>query len=176
VNVTLIGMPGVGKTATGRRLSRRLGYRFVDVDDVIEDTLGMRLSRAVKEQGEEFVLRIEEESVLSLRGMDNCVVSPGGSVVYSGAAMDFLKENSTVVLLVREPELVFHRICKPDKRGVIWRGAGSPQQLFEERKPLYEKYADYTVEIPAGQDFDAAAKEVIRVAGLKPNPMRVRRF
>lgn len=98
-SITLIGMSGAGKSYWGKKLAEKIGYRFLDVDAAIEDKLGSKLQEIIDDKGEREFLKIEEQAILSLGDLNGYVISPGGSVVYSGKAMAFLKKISKVIFL-----------------------------------------------------------------------------
>jgi shikimate kinase len=161
MNITLIGMAGAGKSVIGRELAKALHYRFIDTDEVIEKELNLRLQEILDQFGEERFLRIEEETVLSLGPLDQCVISPGGSVIYSTEAMKFLKENSVVVFLDVPLESIGKRIPNQSARGIVGLKKKELKVLFHERIPLYKKYADITIEIPERTERETVLKEII---------------
>lgn len=155
-NVVLIGMPSSGKSAVGIRLAKLLGYGFIDSDLVIQGIEGKRLSKLIEEHGAEGFLKIEE-CVNCALDVSRCVIATGGSAVYSDNAMQFFKKNAKIVYLKIDVEEVKKRIPDLVSRGVVMRGTlNSVDDLFEERTPLYEKYADITVDCN-GLTLDEAA-------------------
>ncbi|MCD8083649.1 MAG: shikimate kinase [Clostridiales bacterium] len=144
-NITLIGMPASGKSTVGVLLAKRLGYSFVDVDLVIQERTGLLLKEIIAERGMEGFLRVEEEINASI-DVRRSVIAPGGSVIYGATAMKHLKEISTVVYLKLTFEEVERRLGDLTDRGVALRHGMSLRELYEERAPLYEKYADLTIE------------------------------
>ena len=97
-NIVLIGMPGAGKSTVGVVLAKRLGYRFVDSDLVIQEAKGMLLHEIIEERGIEGFLAVENEINASLN-VRRSVIATGGSVIYGKEAMEHLGENGTVVYL-----------------------------------------------------------------------------
>ncbi|MDD2439676.1 MAG: shikimate kinase [Methanosarcinaceae archaeon] len=149
MNITLIGMSGVGKSTIGKLLAKRLGYAFIDVDSIIKEKAGMPLQMLIDTQGDSVLIRLEEEAVLELELKDNCVVSPGGSVIYSEKAMAFLKERSTVIFLDTSLNNIMKRVKDPGKRGIVGYREKSLREIFEERLALYKKYSDLTLKLKA---------------------------
>jgi len=145
MNITLIGMAGVGKSTIGKTLAKRLSYTFIDVDSLIKKKTGMSLQALIDTRGDFALIRLEEEAVLGLELKGNSIISPGGSVVYSEKAMKFLKENSTIIFLDAPFRSIIKRIRNPRKRGLVGFKDRSLRELFEERLVLYRKYADITV-------------------------------
>ena len=144
-NIALIGMPGAGKSTVGVVLAKRLGYRFQDSDLVIQDTYGRLLHELIEERGIEGFLEIEEW-INSGLDCDRCVIATGGSAVYGQKAMRHLSEIAKVVYLKLPYGEIEERIGDLNARGVTVRPGQTLRDLYEERTPLYEKYADLTVE------------------------------
>ena len=144
-NITLIGMPGVGKTTLGRILARQLDYRFLDTDIVIQTKTGQPLQDILNQQGEAKFLDIEKEVVLELNDLDHTIISPGGSVIYTVEAMHHLKAISTIIYLKDKFENIQKRIPNLDSRGIVGLHGKTLYDLFKERELLYETYADKTL-------------------------------
>ncbi len=144
-NITLIGMPASGKSTVGVLLAKRLGYSFVDVDIVIQEKTGKLLKEIIAEEGLDGFLKVEDRinSELDVR---RSVIAPGGSVIYGENAMRHLKEISTVVYLKLSFREVRLRLGDLVDRGVALKDGMTLRQLYDERVPLYEKYADITVD------------------------------
>lgn len=144
-NITLIGMPASGKSTVGVLLAKRLGYSFVDVDLVIQEKTGKLLKEIIAEQGTEGFLAVEDTVNREL-AVRRSVIAPGGSVIYGEAAMAHLKEISTVVYLKLSYRDVKRRLGDLEDRGVALKDGMTLRDLYNERVPLYEKYADITVD------------------------------
>ncbi len=148
-NVILIGMPGSGKTTLGTELSELLGYGYIDSDSVIVAREGKRLNEIIAEVGREGFLDIEGKINAELSA-SRCVIATGGSVIYRDFAMQKLKEMGTVVYLKLSYEVIAARLGDLKKRGVALKEGFTLKDLYEERTPLYEKYADIVVELKGG--------------------------
>lgn len=144
-NITLIGMPASGKSTVGVLLAKRLGYSFVDADIVIQEKTGKLLKEIIAEQGTDGFLKVEEE-VNSELNVERSVIAPGGSVIYGPKAMEHLKEISVVVYLKLSYEDVKMRLGDLKDRGVALNDGMTLKDLYDERIPLYEKYADITID------------------------------
>ena len=156
-NITLIGMPASGKSTVGVLLAKRLGYSFVDVDIVIQEQEGRLLKEIIAEEGQEGFLHVENRVNAELF-VHNSVIAPGGSVIYGKEAMEHLKKISTVVYLKLSYEAVEERLGNLTDRGVVLKDGMTLKDLYEERIPYYEQYADITVDetgIDAGGIVDA---------------------
>lgn len=160
MNLSLIGMSGVGKSRIGRLLAKRLGYDFVDTDLRLEKTHGEPLQAILDRLGDEAFIKAEAGQVLALAGIDRAVIAPGGSVVYSEDAMRFLKRVSAVVWLYAPIGAVLPRI-DPSGRGIVGLKGRTYRELFEEREALYAAAADHAVAVGAC-DEEAAAELVFR--------------
>jgi len=144
-NITLIGMPASGKSTVGRILAEKLGYSFVDVDDVIEEKIDKPLGEFLQEVGDDGFRKTEEETIIELGGR-NHVFAPGGSCIYSKKAMKKLVGISVIVYLDALVETLKDRIGSPTARGVVGAHSKTLEDLYAERIPLYKKYADVTVQ------------------------------
>ena len=133
-NIILIGMPGAGKSTVGVVLAKKLGYAFLDSDLLIQSREGRLLHEIISERGVEGFWS------------DRTVIATGGSVVYGAHAMEHLKDIGTIVYLKLPCEEIAHRLGDLDERGVTLREGQGLVQLYDERVPLYEKYADIVVD------------------------------
>lgn len=156
--LTLIGMPGSGKSAVGKIMAARLGWSFIDTDHCIEERFGKKLQAVVDEVGAEEFNGIEEETILKLETGDETVIATGGSVVYSEAAMRHLASVSTVVFLDVPLEALQGHIALEAPRGIVGMNGGGLEELFRQRLPLYRKYAHITVPLQTETPEEAATK------------------
>ncbi len=144
-NIVLVGMPGCGKSTCGVLLAKLMLMSFVDTDLIIQQRSGALLQDIINNYGlEEFAKR--EESVLSSLEEKNAVISTGGSAVYSEKAMLHLKKKGIVVYIKTSIDIIKSRITNFSTRGILIKKGNSLEDLFKERAPLYEKYADVIVE------------------------------
>lgn len=144
-NLVLIGMPGAGKSTVGVVLAKRLGYRFIDSDLVIQEQQGRLLHELIEEYGIEGFWQIESDANAGLE-VHNSVIATGGSVVYEPEAMKHLRGIGTIVYLQLPYEEIADRLGDLDARGVTLRPGQDLTALYRERVPLYEQYADITVD------------------------------
>jgi shikimate kinase len=161
-NVALIGMAGAGKSAIGKELAARLRYGFIDIDEVIEQKTGLKLQQILDDSGDAAFLDIEEKAVLELGQIDKCVISPGGSVAYSAAAMNFLKDHSVVVFLNAPFQSIEERLWDKEIRGIVGFKEKGLKTLYRERLDLYRKYADIEMEITEACDIDAVVERIMQ--------------
>lgn len=144
-NITLIGMPGVGKSTLGVVLAKVLGFQFLDSDLLIQKQEKRRLHRIIAEEGIERFKEIENSVNASIDVTDT-VIATGGSVVYGQEAMEHLKSVGKVVYLKLSYKELKKRIGNLKGRGVVLKEGQTLLDLYEERIPLYEKYADIVVD------------------------------
>lgn len=160
-NIILIGMPGSGKTTIGTELSEKMGYGYIDSDSVIVAREGKRLNELIEQVGRETFLDIEAK-INSELCADRCVIATGGSVVYREKAMEKLKTMGKIVYLKLSLQTIESRLGDLKKRGVAIKEGFTLQDLYAERAPLYEKYADIVV--PLDNKTIAEAVDVVMEA------------
>lgn len=161
-NIILIGMPSCGKTTIGTELSKKIGYGYIDSDSVIVAREGMRLPQIIEAKGREGFLDIEAK-VNSELCANRCVIATGGSVIYRDYAMQKLRKLGKVVYLELTYETVENRIGNLKERGVAIKEGFTLRDLYEERKALYERYADISVKLDGmtiSESVDAVAKAI----------------
>lgn len=144
-NYTLIGMPASGKSTVGVLLAKRLGFSFVDVDIVIQEKEKRLLKEIIAQEGIDGFMAVENRINASLDA-DRSVIAPGGSVIYGKEAMEHLREISTIVYLKLSYEDVKKRLGNLVDRGVVLKDGMTLLDLYNERVPYYERYADITVD------------------------------
>ena len=144
-NITLIGMPSAGKSTIGVLLAKRLGYSFIDVDIVIQETEGKLLKDIIAQEGMDGFLEVENRVNAGLQA-SQAVIAPGGSVIYGREAMEHLKGISTVVYLKMSYQELERRVGDVVDRGVALKEGMTLKDLYDERTVYYERYADFTVD------------------------------
>ena len=144
-NLVLIGMPGVGKSTLGVLLAKRTSRRFVDTDVDVQARHRRTLQEIIASDGLAAFREIEERCILALDCRDT-VVATGGSVVYGARAMRHLHALGVIVHLDLPLDLVSKRLTDFESRGVVRSPGQSLASLFAERQPLYQRYADITVD------------------------------
>ena len=165
-NLVLIGMPSSGKSTAGVLLAKRIGYGFIDTDLIIQGEQGALLSQIIEKEGAEGFLAIEERVNAGIAAM-RCVIATGGSVCYLPRAMGHLKTLGRVVYLKLSMGEVARRIPSLVKRGVVMRGnVETLEELYAERVPLYEQYADVTV-CCDGQTIDETVAAIAAATGFE---------
>lgn len=153
-NIILIGMPGSGKSTIGVLLAKRMGMGFIDTDILIQSASGLLLYEMIEKDGIDAFIRYEED-VLRKLVCENCVIATGGSAVYGEEAMAHMARLGCRVYLDLPSKVIEGRLGNIITRGVVIREGETIEQLYEARTPLYEKYADVTV------DGEGTPKEVV---------------
>lgn len=143
-NIVLIGMPGVGKSTVGVILAKVLGYQFVDADLLIQKSEGKLLKDIIAEKGTDGFIEVENRVNASIKA-ENTIIATGGSVIYGKEAMAHLKEIGTVVYLHVPFATLEKRLADIKGRGVVLKEGQTLYDLYLERTPLYEKYADLEI-------------------------------
>lgn len=160
-NITLIGMPGVGKSTIGVVLAKVLGYQFLDSDLLIQKQEKRRLSEIIEEEGYRGFQEVENR-VNAAIDVENTIIATGGSVVYCEEAMEHLKSIGTVVYLKLSLQALSKRLGNLKGRGVLLRDGQTLADLYDERTPLYEKYADIVVD-EEGKDLEASLESLLKI-------------
>ena len=147
--------------------------KLIDSDRLIEKMHGKKLQELIDEFGTDGFRRIEEEAICSIQG-DNLIVSTGGSAVYSDAAMMHMKSLGKVFYLYCSLDTIKERLGDFSKRGIVLSEGQTIKDLYDERVPLYRKYADVTILCDGNaypQYQNAAIRVVNRYRGSKPKPV-----
>ncbi|WP_454190957.1 shikimate kinase [Paenibacillus sp. Marseille-Q7038] len=141
MNIVLIGMSGAGKSTLGVLLAKALGMNYIDTDIVIQNQDGRLLQDILAEDGISTFMEIEELVVSELE-LENCIISTGGSVIYSEKAMNVLKQGGQIIYLQLPYEEVERRLSDITNRGIVIKEGKCLKDVFEERVPLYIRYSD----------------------------------
>ena len=157
-NITLIGMPGAGKSTTGIILAKLMSFGFIDTDVLIQTNQRKSLQDILDDSDHMNLRRIEEEEILKIRVKEH-VIATGGSVVYSQTAMEHMGNNSVIVFLKADYDILKKRIKNFEYRGIAKAPDQTFIELYKERQPLYEKYAQLTIE--CNNIFQEEAAELI---------------
>lgn len=159
-NIVLIGMPGSGKSTIGVILAKRLGYDFVDTDNLISDREKTTLQDIIDKKGVSEFLKIEGIVGEELN-IDNTVIATGGSMVFSDSAMkNLLKDSKCVFIDVPLPEIK-RRVKNIDTRGIAMEKDDTLDTLYEKRIPKYREYADITVEVKQNSKIDNVVSKIL---------------
>ena len=145
MNIILIGMPGCGKSTIGVILAKTLLLDFLDTDLIIQNKYGKALYQIINDLGTNEFKSIEN-NIISQIECENCVIATGGSAVYGEKAMQNLKKDGKIIYLKLPEAEIINRLNNIKTRGIVIEKGHTINQLYLERTPLYEKYADITVD------------------------------
>lgn len=143
-NIVLIGMPGSGKSTCGVLAAKALLKNFFDTDLLLQGLENERLQTIINEKGIDYFLSAEEKAITSL-DIHATVIATGGSVVYSEKSMQHLKSMGKVIYLHLEYDTMVDRIKNITTRGVVLKNGTTLKEMYDERLPLYQKYADEVI-------------------------------
>lgn len=160
-NIILIGMPGVGKSTLGVVLAKVLGYEFLDSDLLIQKKEKRRLHQIIEQEGVDGFKKIENRINASIE-VENTVIATGGSVVYCEEAMQHLKSIGKVIYLKVSLNVLSNRLRNLKGRGVVLKKGQTLKDLYEERSPLYEKYADIMIN-QEGKDLEESLQAILEI-------------
>jgi shikimate kinase len=156
-------MPGAGKSTLGVVLAKAVGFDFIDTDLIIQSEQNEKLYRIIEKKGIEKFIEIENKTVSSLKA-ENSVIATGGSVIFGKEAMENLKKLGKVVYLSVEEKEIEKRLSNIKTRGIVMEKGETVEKIYNERTPLYEKYADITV-LCKGMDLEKTVEKIIEFVG-----------
>jgi shikimate kinase len=148
-NIVLIGFMGSGKTSIGKRLSLRMKWEFIDMDDFIEKREGMSINEIFAQRGEQYFRDIERELCQRFSEPKSKIIATGGGVIKNAGNMADLKKGGVVIYLKSNPETIAYNLRNDDTRPLLRCDdkLGKIRELLEQREPTYKKYADITIDV-----------------------------
>ena len=158
--IVLIGMAGVGKSTIGTALAQSLDFGFLDVDNYIFQKDGKRIQELIDSVGEEAFLQLEKLRMLEIP-LSRMVVAPGGSIIYHPDLMDYLIENAVLIYLDDSFANIEAKLTGGLDRGIVGLRYKTLRQIYEERRPLYFKYADIVIDC-RGKEPDEIIAEILK--------------
>lgn len=163
-NIVLIGFMGCGKTTIGKRLSMKIKYSFIDTDRYIETKAGISVAKIFEEKGEAYFRDLEKRTVEMLSKEQGNIIATGGGIIKNGDNMRLLKEKSIILYLQATPEHIYNNLSEDNTRPLLQGGdkLEKIRNLMEERRLLYERYADITVTVQGdiGHTIETIAREL----------------
>lgn len=161
-NIVLIGFMGSGKTSMGRFLSRELNYDFFDTDKEMEAVTGLKMNQIIKKYGKIRFASEEKLIVKKLAAMENTVIATGGSFIDNEDNISSLKDTSIFVFLDVNDDVIIDRLRRRKARPFEEKGSLTElvPKIYGTRRPVYEKYADITVNT-TDLTMEETAKEII---------------
>ncbi len=159
-NIVLIGMPAAGKSTIGVLLAKTLLLSFTDTDLLIQEKYKKSLCDIISENGTKAFLEIEE-SIIANADFKGSVIATGGSAIYGKTAMEKLKKNGKIIYLHLSVEEIKKRIGDIKSRGVVLTSGTTVEDIFRDREPLYEKYADVKIDC-TGLSAEECVEKIVR--------------
>jgi shikimate kinase len=159
--ITLIGMPGCGKSTVGVVLAKASGKDFIDTDILIQEHEGELLQNIINHNGIEHFKKIEAKALTEL-SKNNCVIATGGSAIYYPEAIKNLKSLGTIVYIKLSFETIKGRLDNIKTRGIAMEAGQTLEMLYEQRVPLYEKYADVVID-GENKDVEDLVQEILEI-------------
>lgn len=163
--ISLIGMPGVGKSTVGKLLARQLKMPFYDPDKMITHTTRVSIFDYLLEHGEDALLDLEAQTTMSIPLSPPCVIATGGSIIYSQNACDWLSDKTLVVYLKENADVIKDRI-DVGSRGIVYKGSVDFEDLYRERIRVYESLCDVEVELNGRVDVDVIVSDIVMTLNL----------
>lgn len=164
-NIVLIGFMGSGKSSVGRHLAAQIGHRFVDTDDLVVEKAGCSIPTIFQQRGEAEFRDLETEVLRSIEGVCGIVLATGGGIVLRETNRLLLKTIGIVVWLDAEPDLIFERVSRNNRRPLLQ--TENPRATFdalrEARAPIYEAAAHFRMD-SSNFSHEQAAKEILQEA------------
>jgi shikimate kinase len=160
--IILIGFMGTGKSTVGKLIAKKIGFAFVDLDKLIENEAGLKISEIFERYGEEYFRDLEKQAVNSLKTMDKTVVATGGGVVLDPQNMAVMKEVGIVIALDADIETLWKRLKSSRNRPLI--KSSDPKRriedLYHKRRLLYSKA--HCIVDTSGKSIEAVAQDILK--------------
>lgn len=171
-NITLIGMPGAGKSTIGIILAKYLSFGFIDTDVLIQINQQKSLQQIIDETGY-LNLRQTEENEIRKINIENHVIATGGSAVYSEKAMRHLENISTVIFLKVQYEVLKKRIHNFKTRGIAKSVTQSFRELYDERQVLYSRYARIIIDCGFSDQEEISEQIVLKFKDMNQRASKI---
>lgn len=158
-NIVLIGMPGSGKSTLGVLLAKTLAYSFIDSDLLIQSQQNKKLYQIIEQKGLDYFIKAERDAILTINA-DNTVIATGGSAVLNEESMKHLSKMGIILYLEHPAYEIEKRIKNINTRGIVMRKNETISEIYAERVPLYQKYADITVNLESS-DTERSLEKIL---------------
>lgn len=158
-SIVLIGMAGAGKSTIGSILARALKFDFIDLDEYIQEKEHRTIQQIIDAEGEEALLQLERRRLYEI-DLKHKVVAPGGSIIYSPELIKYIKQHSVLVYIDETYKRIEKRLNNVLNRGIVGLKEKTLREIYEERRPLYARYADITV-VPEGRSQKKVAEDIL---------------
>ncbi|EKD64127.1 MAG: shikimate kinase [uncultured bacterium] len=165
-NIILTGMRGCGKSTLGEIIAANLGHEFVDLDRYIERSVNKKIAQIVETHGWTHFRNLEEQAVADIAKRNNLIISTGGGTLTNEKSAKLLKKNGFIILLTADIETLKKRIEFSKTRPPLTCHKSLKkelEQIWEERKSTYMKYADFVYDNSDDRDPEEKAEEIIEI-------------
>lgn len=166
-NIILTGMPGCGKSTVGVILAKTLGMDFIDTDLIIQLREKDKLQNLVDKYGTERFKQMEEQALLSVTAKENTVIATGGSAVFCEKGMEHLKKSGICIYLNVPCDELVKRLTNIKTRGIAAAKGMTVKDIFNERSPYYEKFADIQITCSDNGIEETTAQIISAITGEK---------
>ncbi len=152
MKIVLIGMAGVGKSYIGKKLAERLAFKCIDVDHTLKEKTGLGTTELLEKLGDEKYIELESETFSeALSKYEDAILAPGGSIIYCQSFMDNLDKMKVFYLKSENLDRILERV-KKEPRGIVYSSKYSFEELFMQRAKLYEKHANYIIDMTHSEE------------------------
>ncbi len=162
-NIALIGFMGTGKTAIGQLLAKKLDWKFIEMDLLIEQQAGKPIPEIFQQDGEIAFRELEIGVTKEVAKMKNAAIACGGGIVLNKINIDRLREGCRIVYLTASPRVILKRVSTEEGQRPLLEGDNPTltiRELLRFRKPFYERAADITINT-SKLDINAVAEQII---------------
>lgn len=166
MNIFLCGFMGCGKTTIGKLISEKSEYKFIDLDEYISEEVGLTIAEIFDKYSEEYFRNSETDALKKLSLTDNTVISLGGGAILNPVNADIIKKSGKVIFIDIDEKTAFKRLENDTSRPLL----NTPdkfdkiRELLKERRPIYGKYSDITVNGDEKPEFIAEyIKKVLKI-------------
>lgn len=166
MNIVLIGMRGSGKTTLGKLVAQKLNRKFVDLDNLIEESVGLKIKEMVTQKGWSFFRDQEHRVIEEISCENNLVIATGGGVICFERNLELLKANGKIILLLASIKNLAERIDGDQNRPSLTAENSLLKELellWKERKNKYYAAADLVYETDTKISLDAQAEEILNL-------------
>ncbi|MFA5931660.1 MAG: shikimate kinase [archaeon] len=171
----LIGYRGTGKTTLGKKVSNKLGYEFIDLDELIVKNAKKTIPEIFSTQGESAFREYETNALKQVLEKEKIIVACGGGIITKDENIELMKKNGVVCLLTASPHTIFKRIYTDRNRPALTNKNPLEEIIFmlEKRKSAYEKAKDFEVTTERGKKSEQLEKIITKyLEKITENPLK----